>query len=148
LQFLERESFGKKNLSNLGLVYPLIFLYNTTNIYYYNLLLLPRRGSMNENRIQQVLEIEKQAQGIHDLAVRDAQQVPIVADQEAQAILEKARAGAHEEARQLVGKAQAQEETDRILAQAEEKSRQSEAMAMSNFDRAVTYILDRIINRD
>jgi hypothetical protein len=103
---------------------------------------------MNEKRIQQVLEIEKQAQGIHDLAVQDAQQLPILADQEAQAIIEKAQAEAHEEARQLISKAQAQEETTRILAQAEEKNRQSEAMAMSNFDRAVTHILDRIIHGD
>lgn len=102
---------------------------------------------MNENRIQQVLEIEKQAQEIHDAAVHDAQQLPIAADQEAQSILEKARVEAHEEARQLISKAQAQEETTRILAQAEEKSRQGEAMAMSNFDRAVTYILDRIITK-
>jgi len=103
---------------------------------------------MNENRIQQVLEIEKQAQGIHDLAVQDAQQLPVTAEQEAQAILEKARAEAREEAQRLIGRAQAEEETARILTQAEEKNRQNEAMAMSNFDRAVTYILDRVVNRD
>lgn len=102
---------------------------------------------MNENRIQQVLEIEKQAQEIHDVAVRDAQQLPIAADQEAQAILEKARAEAQEEVRQIINKAQAQEETARILSQAEERSRQSQAVAMSNFDRAVTYILDRVITK-
>lgn len=102
---------------------------------------------MNENRIQQVLDIEKQAQEIHDIAVHDAQQLPILADQEAQSILEKARVEAHEEAHLLISKAQAQEETARILTQAEEKSRQSEAMAMTNFDRAVTYILDRIITK-
>ncbi len=102
---------------------------------------------MNESRIQQVLEIEKKAQAIHDVAVHDAQQLPIVADQEAQTILEKARVEAQEEARQIINKAQSQGETARILAQAGEKSRQSEAMAMSNFDRAVTYILDRIITK-
>lgn len=103
---------------------------------------------MNENRIQQVLEIEKQAQNMHETAIRDAQQLPISADQESQAIIEKARANAQQEARELIAKAQAIEETTRILLTAEEKKHQVEALAMSNFDRAVNYILDRVIGRD
>ncbi len=103
---------------------------------------------MNENRIQQVLEIEKQAQEMHEIALRDAQQLPISADQESQVILEKARAEAQEEARLLIANAQAKEETTRILAEAEKKNGQVEALAMSNFDRAVNYILDRVIGRE
>jgi vacuolar-type H+-ATPase subunit H len=105
------------------------------------------KNIMNENRIQQVVEIEKQAQEIHETAIRDAQQLPVLADQEAQGIIEKARAEAQEEARQLLTKAQAGEETAKILAQAEEKNRQVEALAMSNFDRAVAYILERVAGR-
>ena len=103
---------------------------------------------MNENRIQQVLEIEKQAQEIHDLAIREAQQLPISAEQESQTVLEKARAAAQDEARQLIASAQAKEETDRILLEAEQKNGQTEALAMSNFDRAVNYILDRVIGKE
>ncbi len=103
---------------------------------------------MNENRIQQVLEIEKQAQEIHEAAIRDAQQLPISADQESQAIVEKVRANAQDEARQLIANAQAKEETERIMAEAEKKNRQVETLAMSNFDRAVNYILDRVIGRE
>ena len=103
---------------------------------------------MNENRIQQVLEIEKQAQEIHEIAMRDAQQLPISADQESQVVMEKARADAQVEARQLIANAQAKEETTRILVEAEEKNRQVEALAKSNFDRAVNYILDRVIGRE
>ncbi len=103
---------------------------------------------MNENRIQQVLEIEKQAQEIHETAVRDAQQLPISADQESQSVIEKARAAAQQEARELIAKAQAKDETTRILAEAEQKNHQVEALAMSNFDRAVNYILDRVIGRE
>jgi len=102
---------------------------------------------MNENRIQQVLDIEKQAQEIHDAAVRDAQQLPIVAEQEAQSLLGKARADAHDEARQLVANAQAEDEVARILAQADEKNRQIETLAMKNFDRAVAYVLERLAGR-
>ena len=103
---------------------------------------------MNENRIQQVLEIEKQAQEMHETALRDAQQLPILADQESQLMLEKARVEAQEEARQLIAGAQAKEETARILSEAEKKNRHVEALAMSNFDRAVNYILDRVIGRE
>ena len=46
---------------------------------------------MNEKNIQQVLEIEKQAQEIYEKAKRDAQEMPITADQEAQAIISKAK---------------------------------------------------------
>ncbi|MDO8755193.1 MAG: hypothetical protein Q7J80_14950 [Anaerolineales bacterium] len=103
---------------------------------------------MNENRIQQVLEIEKRAQEIHELAIREAQQLPILAEQESQAVIEKARASAQEEARRLVANAQAKEETARILLEAENKNSQTEALAMSNFDRAVNYILDRVIGKE
>ena len=99
---------------------------------------------MNENRIQQVLEIEKQAQEIHEAAIREAQQLPILAEQESQAVIEKARVAAQQEARELIANAQATEETARILAAAEGKNNQVEALAMSNFDRAVNYILDRV----
>jgi hypothetical protein len=95
-----------------------------------------------------VVEIEKQAQEIHEKAVRDAQQLPLLADQEAQAIIEKTRAQAYEEARQLIAKAQADDEVAAILARAEEKNRQTEALAMSNFDRAVAHVLDRVIGRE
>lgn len=103
---------------------------------------------MNENRIQQVLEVERQAQEIHDKAVSEAQQLPMQAEQDAQAIVDKARADAQEEARKLVSKAQAADEVARILAQAEEKNRQVETLAKSNFERAVNYILDRVVGKE
>jgi vacuolar-type H+-ATPase subunit H len=107
-----------------------------------------RRETVNENRIKQILEIEKKAQENYETALRDAQRLPAIAEQEAQAIIEKARAAAQEEARQIVAKARAEEEVSRILAQAEDKNRQLEALAMSNFDRAVNYILDRVTGRE
>ena len=72
-----------------------------------------RENGLNEKLIQQVLEIEKQAQAIHEVAVREAGQLPTRAEQEAQALIEKARADAQEQARQLAADAQAQEEAAR-----------------------------------
>jgi hypothetical protein len=45
---------------------------------------------MNNKYIQQVLEIEKKSQEIHEKAKREAQQLPILAEQEAQALIAKA----------------------------------------------------------
>ena len=103
---------------------------------------------MNENRIRQVLEMEKKAQELHTQAVNEAQQLPAQAEQDAQGIIEKARAEAQEEARQIVAKAKAEDEVARILVQAEESNQKLEALAMSNFDRAVNYILDRVVGQE
>jgi F0F1-type ATP synthase membrane subunit b/b' len=102
---------------------------------------------MNENRIQQVLEVERQAQEIHEKAVRDAQLLPIQAEQEGQAIMAETRASTEEEARRMIAKARAEEETARILSKAEQMNRESEALALSNFDRAVAYVLERIVTK-
>ena len=102
---------------------------------------------MNEKHIQQVLEIEKRAQEIHEAAEKEAQQLPVIAEQEAQALIEKARAEAQQKAREMVAEVKADEESARILSEAEKKNKQFEALAMSNFDRAVTHVLERVIGR-
>ena len=102
---------------------------------------------MNEKYIQQVLDIEKHAQEIHDAAMKEAQQLPVTAEQEAQALIEKARAEAEQKAREMVSGVKADEEGARILAEAEEKNKQFETVAMGNLDRAVDYVLDRVIGR-
>jgi vacuolar-type H+-ATPase subunit H len=102
---------------------------------------------VNEKHIQQVLDIEKRAQEIHDAALKEAQQLPVMAEQEAQALIEKAKAEAQQKAREMISKVQADEESARILSEAEEKNRQFEALAMKNSDRAVNYVLERVIGR-
>jgi cell division septum initiation protein DivIVA len=102
---------------------------------------------MNEKLIDQVLQIEKQAQEIHEAARREAEQLPLQAEKEAQALIEKARAEAEEEARQLIAGAQSQEESARTLGEAEEKARQLETLAMGNLDLAVAYVLERVAGR-
>ena len=102
----------------------------------------------NRARIQQVLDIEKQAQATQDAAVREAEQFPLRADQEAQALIEKAKASAEDEARELVSHAQAEEECARILAQAATEVQSMEALGMSHFDRAVNFVLDRVAGRE
>ena len=102
---------------------------------------------MNEKHIQQVLDIEKQAQEIHESAMKEAQQLPVIAAQEAQALIEKAKLEAQQQAREMVSGVKAEEENTRILSEVEEKNKQFEALAMSNLDRAVNYVLERVIGR-
>ena len=103
---------------------------------------------MNEKRIQEVFEIENEAQAIHEAAKREAEQLPISAEQEAQALIEKARAAAEEKARQIVAQAQSEAQSDHILTQAQEEARQAEAVALTHFDRAVAYVLSRVAGRE
>jgi vacuolar-type H+-ATPase subunit H len=102
---------------------------------------------MNEKRIEQVLEIERQAQGILDAATQEADQLPARAEQEARELIDRSRSQAQEEARQMVEKARAQDETAAILSQADEKNRESEKLASSNLDKAVAFVLERVIGK-
>ena len=103
---------------------------------------------MDEKRIQEVLQIEKQAQEIYEAALREAEQLPVLASQESQSLIEKTRIEAEAEAHRLVANAEAKEECARILADAEEKSNRMKGLAMSHMERAVGYVLDRVAGRD
>jgi vacuolar-type H+-ATPase subunit H len=107
------------------------------------------KGSgLNEILIQQVLGIENRAREVSEAASREAEQLPMEAEKEAQALIEQARAEAQEQARQMIAKAHSENEHVGILAQAEENVQNSEGLARSNFDRAVHYIVRRVIGRD
>ena len=102
---------------------------------------------MNEKNIQQVLEIEKQAQEIQEKAQREAQEIPVKAEQEAQALIAKARAEAQEEARKMVADVQSADASGQISADSEAKNTEFEAQAKKNFDKAVAFVLERVIGR-
>jgi vacuolar-type H+-ATPase subunit E/Vma4 len=103
---------------------------------------------LNEKRIEQVLEIEKQALAIHEAALKEAEQIPIMAEKEALALVENARREAEEKARQIEANAEPKEECDRIMAQAIDSARETTELGMSNFDRAVSYVLNRVIGKE
>jgi len=103
---------------------------------------------MNDERIQQVIAIEKEAQQIQDAAVRDSEQLLMLANQEVDKIIEQAQKEARLAAQQLVAEAQAKEESTRILNEVEEKIKQAQNLSGKNFDRAVTYVLDRVIGKE
>jgi V/A-type H+/Na+-transporting ATPase subunit G/H len=103
---------------------------------------------LNDKRIQQILDIEKEADAIRAAAVKEAQQIPQQAEQEAQALINKARSDAEQEARTMLANAQADEESAKILAEAQEKIKHNESLAARHLDRAVSYVLARVVGRE
>lgn len=101
---------------------------------------------MNEKHIQQVLEIEKQAQEVQEQARRQAQEIPAKAEQEAQALIAKAKADAHEEARKMVAAVQPGDASAQVAVDTSVNS-EFEASAKANFDKAVAFVLERVIGR-
>lgn len=102
---------------------------------------------MNEKSIQQVLEIEKQAQEVFEKAKREAQELPILAEQEAQAMIAKAKEEAQEEARKIIAQVQSESEAKEILNDVERKNTEIEGQAKANLEKAVAYVLERVIGR-
>jgi V/A-type H+-transporting ATPase subunit G/H len=103
---------------------------------------------LNEKTIQQVLEIEQQADAIYAEAAREAEKLPLLAEQEAQMLIEKARSEAEEEAKKMVTKAQAEEERQRILAEADTTVQRTESVAKMNSNKAIAYVLNRVTGKE
>ena len=103
---------------------------------------------MDAERIRQVLEIERQAQVIHEEALRQADEIRQQSEQETQALIEQARQDARQEARQLIADSRSPEECERILAEADDYARNVDAQAAAHFDDAVSYILNRVAGKE
>jgi vacuolar-type H+-ATPase subunit H len=99
---------------------------------------------MNDERIKQVLNIEKEAGQIYDQAVQEAEQILLSAGREAEAILEKIRVESQKEAYGLVSDVQTSEESQRILAEAEENRDREIKLSAENFELAVRFVMGRI----
>jgi hypothetical protein len=107
-----------------------------------------RGKTVNENRIQQILAYEQKASEIYEAAVKEAEQLPILAEKEVQAIIAKAKLQAEEEARSLLNQSQVDEECAHILEQLAEKLNQTQKLAKMNHDRAVDYTIARLIGME
>jgi len=101
---------------------------------------------MNE-KIRQVLDIEKQAHEIQEKAQRDAQEIPVKAEQESQALIARARAEAEDESRKILAAGQSANTAEGISSEAGQKSSQFDASAKKHIDKAVAYVLERVIGR-
>ncbi|HEY5984526.1 MAG TPA: hypothetical protein VIU38_13760 [Anaerolineales bacterium] len=100
---------------------------------------------MNEKRVQEVIEIEKQAQELLAAASRDAERIPADAESEARQLAEKVRAAAREEARKLLEQARAQDQAGQIISKAQEKMGELDKLAAKNLEKAISYVVARVV---
>jgi vacuolar-type H+-ATPase subunit H len=103
---------------------------------------------VNEERLRQILELEKRANAIHQDAAREAEQLPGQARKQGRALIEQARAEAQAQARQMIDQAQETEECGHILNEANQEADRMRALAMAHFDRAVSFVLNRLTGRE
>jgi vacuolar-type H+-ATPase subunit H len=105
---------------------------------------------LNEERVQQIADLEQQAQAIYEAAVREAEQLPARAEKEVRVLIEEAQTEAQTKALQWVAdaKAQAQAESMRVLEQAKQDAERMKALSMGRFDRAVGFVLNRVTGRE
>ena len=80
-------------------------------------------------------------------AKKEAQDIPVKAEQEAQALIAKARSEAQEEARKMIAAVQVGDGSSQGTADVASKESESEGKAKANFDKAVAFVLERVIGR-
>jgi len=102
---------------------------------------------VNEERVKQLRDIEKQARELYEQAVRESQQLPQQAENEARQLLEQAGVEARAEAQRILSVAKEKSGDESILIQAKEDADKKEALATNNLERAVKYVLNRVAIR-
>ena len=103
---------------------------------------------MNEKRIQEVIDIERQAEGILLSARTEAERLPIQAEAEAQELLKESRAAAERDARQILDKVRAEDQAAAIMSATEDKIRDMELLAAKYLEKAAAYVLDQVIGKE
>ena len=102
---------------------------------------------MNEKRIREVIEIERQAEEMLAAAKREAEQLPIQAEAEAGNVIDQARASAKVEAGKILEQARAGGEAAEILSKTKVRMGEAEKLADVNLEKAVNYVLERVTGR-
>jgi vacuolar-type H+-ATPase subunit H len=100
-----------------------------------------------EETVNQLKEIEEKAQALYEMTIQEAKKLPIDAEEDARQIQSKLHHETEAEAKRILDEANNDTEGQKILQQAEDEAKRKEALAMNHFDRAVNYILHRIVGR-
>lgn len=102
---------------------------------------------MNENRIGEVIEVEKRAQEMVARATHEAEQLPIEAEARAVAIAEGARAAAQDQAARIIQEATQAADSSQIISHTEENMSRIARLADKNLEKAISYVLERVLGR-
>ena len=106
-----------------------------------------RRVSLIEETVNQLREIEEKAQALYESTVQEAKMLPIDAEEDARVLKSQLHQETEAEAQRILSEAKDDSDSKKILQQAEEDAVRKETVAMNQFDRAVNYILHRIVGR-
>jgi len=102
---------------------------------------------LDEKRILDVINIEKQADEIYSKSVAESERIPQQAEQEAKILVENARLQAEKDAQSILASSQTTDEIEHILQEAESTIKHHETLAKHNSERATTYVISRIVGR-
>jgi protocatechuate 3,4-dioxygenase beta subunit len=100
-----------------------------------------------EDTVKQLREIEEKAQELYESTVHEAKMLPITAEEDARALQTQLYQETEAEAKRILAEAQDDSDNQKLLQQAEEDAARKENLAMNHFDRAVNYILHRVVGR-
>ena len=103
--------------------------------------------SLIEETVNQLREIEEKAQAFYESTIQEAKKLPIDAEEDARKIQSQLHQEIEAETKRILEEAQDDSEGQKILQQAEEDAKRKETLAMNHYDRAVNYILHRIVGR-
>ena len=102
---------------------------------------------MIEETVKQLREIEDKAQALYETTVQEAKMLPITAEEDARVLQSQSHQEIEAEAKRILAEAHDDSDSQKFLQQAEEDAKRKETIAMNHFDRAVNYILHRIVGR-
>ncbi|HQE91497.1 MAG TPA: hypothetical protein PLQ66_01740 [Anaerolineae bacterium] len=104
---------------------------------------------MSQDTITRIFTIEKAATKMHSDAQQQAAELIAVAEKAALNLRDHRMKLARQEAERLIaaGEQQAEAENARIIAQADAEAQRLEATAAQNLDRAVDFVLARVIGQ-
>ena len=105
---------------------------------------------MKQERVAEVLSIERQALEVHRDAEERAEEILDKARDDAAQLRDQTMEAARQEAGEIVERARedAQAERQRILVEAEQKASELQASVEPNHDRAVRFVVDQVAGQE
>ena len=105
---------------------------------------------MSQEKIAQIVSIEKAAVKLYDDARQEAERLTEEAKGAAHLVREQTLTHARQQAAQIAAQSTQTAEIEhvRIMAQAEAEAQELERVAAENFDHATRFVLDQITGRD
>ncbi len=100
---------------------------------------------MNEERLRKILEIENEAEALHEQASQEANTLPAQAEEQVRQLLEAAKKDAEVEAARLKGEICDPVSIQAVLTQNVQKMQQREALAKANMTKAINYVMQALL---